>query len=53
MPLPHCAPLIVGMFLLVDRHEVLTEFRPMALQILPTVHGENVLIPEVEKGFMI
>jgi len=53
MPLPHCAPLMVTMFLLVERHCVLTELRPMALQMLPTVQGEKAVIPAGVNGFMM
>lgn len=47
MPLPHWAPEMVGMFLLVDRQEVSTEFLPMALQMFPTEQGENAVMPLV------
>jgi len=38
---------------LADRHVVLTELRPMALQILPIVQGEKCVMPAEVKGFMI
>lgn len=44
---------MVTMFLLVERHCVLTELRPMALQMLPTLQGEKVLMPAMVYGFMM
>jgi len=45
MPLPQTAPLMVVTSLLSVRHVVLTELRPMALQMLPTVHRLKVVMP--------
>lgn len=53
MPLPHWLPVMVAMSLLAVKHVVLTLLRPMALQMLPTLQAENLVMPDPVAGFMM
>jgi hypothetical protein len=53
MPLPQTPLEMVVTLSLPDRHVVRMRLRPMAVQILPTVHGENSVILDVDAGFMM
>jgi len=53
IPFPHCGPEKVATFLLFERHDVSTDFRPIALQMFPIVQGLNALLPGCEYGFMM
>ncbi len=53
MPLPHWLPVMVTTSLLLVRHVDLTLLRPMAEQMLPTLQGENLVMPLPVEGFMM
>lgn len=53
IPLPHWLPLMVTTPRLSDRQEDLMLFLPMAEQILPMVHSENLVIEFLAYGFIM
>lgn len=53
MPLPHCCPVIVVTPLLLEKHVVLILLPPIALQMLPILHGLKSVTPVEVEGFMM
>lgn len=53
MPLPHCDSAMVLTSRLLVRQLDLTLLRPMAEQMLPTLQGENCVMPPPVEGFMM
>lgn len=53
IPFPHWLPVMVTTPRLFTRQSDRTLFRPMPEQMLPTVQGENCVIPRPEVGFMM